>query len=263
MSPNIAAAAAGQAADLVLAEHERAIHDHAKGTCENIIAIGRHLVEARDHAGHGAWLSWIETKFGWSDQTARRYIHVYELSRDAKFNTLVDFALPVAALYQLAAPKTPETARQEIADRLAVGEKPTYAEVKETIARAKQPVEPEIGGAGDDDRQGHGESPTRRKRLSKLIPAKGYIDNIVRMVGDVLDNVPEGLEERHATAAEIDGFLAKLNNRFADSKADIARLCEIAADTGGPDIVAELRLCRVRGASRPSHEHAQSARPRR
>ena len=92
--------------DPALAEHARAIYELAKRTCQDIIEIGRHLTEARAHVGHGAWLDWIDTEFGWSSQTAYRFIHVYELSENAKFHTLVEFELPIAALYQLAAPKT-------------------------------------------------------------------------------------------------------------------------------------------------------------
>jgi Protein of unknown function (DUF3102) len=120
-----------------LAEHARAIHELAKRTCRDIVDIGRHLTEARTHVGHGAWLDWINVEFGWSDQTARRFIHVYDLSQDAKFNTLVEFELPVAALYQLAAPKTPDEARKEIAERIEAGEKPSCAMVSEVITKAK------------------------------------------------------------------------------------------------------------------------------
>lgn len=121
----------------VLAEHARAIHELAKRTCEDIIDIGRHLAEARECVAHGAWLDWVDAEFGWSDQTARRFIQVYELSLDAKFNTLVEFELPLSALYQLAAPKTPEEARTEVAARIEAGEKPSCAMVAEVIAKAK------------------------------------------------------------------------------------------------------------------------------
>jgi hypothetical protein len=119
-----------------LAEHARAIHELTKRTCEDIIAIGRHLTEAREFVGHGAWLDWLEVEFGWSDQTARRFIHVYELSRDSKFNTLVELDLPLGVLYQIAAPKA-EAVRTEIAERLESGEQPSATMVTEVIAKAK------------------------------------------------------------------------------------------------------------------------------
>jgi Protein of unknown function (DUF3102) len=64
----------------ILAEHTRAIHALLERTRQDIIEIGRHLTEARNQVAHGAWLDWIEVEFEWSDQTARRFIHVYELS---------------------------------------------------------------------------------------------------------------------------------------------------------------------------------------
>src|SRR6516164_2667594 len=109
--------------DPVLAKYAAEIRHLRKRAQEDIIEIGRYLDQAQKHAGHGTWLTWIEAEFGWSDQTARRFIHVYELSRDSKFNNLLNSDLPLSALYQLAAPKTPERARDEVAERVEAGEK--------------------------------------------------------------------------------------------------------------------------------------------
>jgi hypothetical protein len=123
--------------DPVLKKYATKIRRLRKRAQEDIIEIGRYLDQAQQHADHGTWLTWIEVEFGWSDQTARRFIHVYELSRDSKFNKLLSSNLPLSALYQLAAPKTPEPARKEIADRLEAGDKPSCGEVAKTIAKAK------------------------------------------------------------------------------------------------------------------------------
>jgi hypothetical protein len=128
------------AADPVLAKHAAEIRRLGKRLIEDAIKIGRHLAKARDHVGHGAWLTWIKAEFGWSDQTARRFIHVYEFNRDSKFNKLLNLDLPLSCIYQLAAPKTPEEACKEITERIEAGEKPTVAEVTDSIARAKQAV---------------------------------------------------------------------------------------------------------------------------
>ena len=124
------------AANPFLAEKAAAIHQLLKRTRENIIEIGQHLVETRDHVDRGEWLAWLDAEFGWSDQTAYRFIHVYELSRDATFHTLVELDLPLGVLYQLAAPKA-EAARVEIAERAEAGEKISSSTVKDAIARAK------------------------------------------------------------------------------------------------------------------------------
>jgi hypothetical protein len=140
----------------ILAEHARAIHELAKRTREDIIAIGRHLAEARDQVAHGAWLAWIEAEFGWSDQTARNFIHVYEFSRDPKSKPVLDLDLPLVVLYRIAAPKA-EAARQEITERIEAGEQVFQAQVVEAIAghrikgvRSKQESPPIATGNGAD-----------------------------------------------------------------------------------------------------------------
>jgi hypothetical protein len=41
-----------------------------------IIEIGRELIAAKAKVTHGQWLPWLEAEFGWSDQTAYRYMQV-------------------------------------------------------------------------------------------------------------------------------------------------------------------------------------------
>jgi hypothetical protein len=121
--------------DPVLAKCAVEIRRLGKRVTEDVVEIGRNLAEARKHAGHGAWRVWLLVEFGWSDQTARRFMHVYELSRDSKFNKLLSLGLPLSGLYQLAAPKTSNGARIEIAERAEAGELITAAEIDETVAR--------------------------------------------------------------------------------------------------------------------------------
>ena len=95
------------------------IKELCKKTCENIVAIGRHLTKCQGCLGHGAWLPWLEREFGWSDQTARNFMRVYEMSKSKNF---LDLDLPVSSLYLLAAPSTAENARTEVIERANSGE---------------------------------------------------------------------------------------------------------------------------------------------
>jgi hypothetical protein len=47
----------------------------------DVIEIGRRLTEAKQIAGHGGWLPWLEREFAWKEQTVRNFIQVYECSR--------------------------------------------------------------------------------------------------------------------------------------------------------------------------------------
>ena len=107
--------------DPVLAGHAVEIRRLGKRVIDDVIAIGRHLTEARDHAP-GFWLQWLESVFGWSDQTAYRYIHLFEARESSALHTLWNADLPLSGLYVLAAPNAPEEARQEVAKHVEAGE---------------------------------------------------------------------------------------------------------------------------------------------
>jgi hypothetical protein len=119
-----------------LAEHAEAIRKLGKRVVGDIIEIGRRLTDAKELVGHGNWLPWLDREFGWSDQTARNFIRLYDLS-ESKSKTVLNLDLPVKSLYLLAAPSTPEQARDEIVERAKTGEPISTETVKETIAKTR------------------------------------------------------------------------------------------------------------------------------
>ncbi len=117
-----------------LAEHAEAIRKLGKRVLSDVIEIGERLSKARPLIAHGHWLRWLEDEFGWSDETARRFMSVFEMN---KIHKLWDSELPISALYQLAAPQTSPEVRDDIIERSKKGERLSLADVKETIAKAK------------------------------------------------------------------------------------------------------------------------------
>jgi hypothetical protein len=147
-----------------LNEHAVVIRMRARRMIGDIEEIGDRLITCRDRIrekwGHGNWYPWLEKKFGWSVDTADRYMHVAEL---AKSRNLRDLDMPLSGLYLLAAPTTPETARNEIIQRAEAGQKLSVADVKKTIKSAKRKTggQPEPVGIGIGDwktGEGHVES---------------------------------------------------------------------------------------------------------
>jgi Protein of unknown function (DUF3102) len=119
----------------VLDEHAAAIKALGKQTIDNVIAIGCRLAEAKKIAGPGRWLSWLDREFGWTDRTALNFMRVYGMStKSEKFS---DFSLPISGLYLLAAPTTPDEARDEIFDRAKDGEIIPLAGIKKEIDKHK------------------------------------------------------------------------------------------------------------------------------
>src|SRR5262249_53722764 len=82
------------------------------------------------HLGHGAWLTWLEREFAWSDRTARRMIEVAQRFRS---DTVANLPIETGALYLLAAPKTPEPAVTEALTLAQQGETITQPRAKELI----------------------------------------------------------------------------------------------------------------------------------
>ena len=130
----------GATADEQLAQRAEAIKALAKRTIADAIEIGHHLIEAKKLCGHGNWLPWLNREFGWSEDTAERFIRVHDfvagLSDSATVRNLV-LTLPVSSVYLLAAPSTPEPAKTEIIERAAIGAPIAVAEVKRVVDTAK------------------------------------------------------------------------------------------------------------------------------
>jgi hypothetical protein len=123
--------------DPVLTKYAAEIRRLGKRVKEDVVEIGRYLDQAQKHAGHGTWLAWIEAEFGWSDQTAYHFIHLYQAYQNPEFQNFWNSDLPMSALYRLAAPNTPQEARDEVAERIEAGEKVSVAAAAEAIAKAK------------------------------------------------------------------------------------------------------------------------------
>jgi hypothetical protein len=127
----------------LLADHVSEIRRLGKRVINDIIEIGRRLIECREILrelyGHGHWYDWLDKEFGWSKQTALNFVRVYEMSKCQNFVDLdlPDLAIPASALYLLAAPTTAETVRAEVLEKAKAGKKVFVADVKKAIAGTK------------------------------------------------------------------------------------------------------------------------------
>lgn len=104
-------------------------------TVQDIIEIGRDLIAVKERIGHGNFLPWIEAEFGMAERTARNFMSVSE-RYGSKSAMVAD--LPVSALYELAAPSTPEPVREEVERRAADGERVSADEVRKLKDKYKE-----------------------------------------------------------------------------------------------------------------------------
>ena len=193
-----------------LAEHADAIRGLGKRVVGDIIEIGRRLSECKRICGHGNWLPWLDREFGWTEMTATRYINVYELS---KSNNLLDLDVPLSGLYLLAAPSTPEEARDEIVTRAKAGERISVTETKRVVehSRARNPLAPR----DDIGPQSAGETARKDARIEELQTEKRRLE----MENASLQARNERLEREvllaHSGIATPEGLFVQIRSQAA------------------------------------------------
>lgn len=101
-----------------------------KRAASDIIEIGQKLIEVKERLGHGDWEPWLKTEFDWSYPTAARFMQV---GRAFNQSYQIDNFAP-SALYLLAAPSTPESARLEALERAEQGEPITHSTAKAIVS---------------------------------------------------------------------------------------------------------------------------------
>lgn len=178
------------ASEFKLAEHADAIRALGKQTVANIIEIGCRLTDAKNIAGHGNWLPWLDREFGWKEQTARNFMRAYELSlKSPKF---ADLALPLSGLYLLAAPSTPPEAHDEIIERAEAVEALPVAEVKRVVEK-------------DKDHAGGSKQLAKKKTIAAKKAEREQPAKRVKPVAEALNKTPRRTRlERELDAGAFD-----------------------------------------------------------
>jgi hypothetical protein len=185
-----------------------------------IVEIGRRLTECREIVGHGSWAAWLKTHFDWSDRTALNFMRVFEMINSETISDLDQINLPTTALYVLAAPSTPETARAEILDRAKAGEKFTVESVKDEVAEAKDEVAEKA--KPNPEVEPKTEPPTKAKKKSKSTsvnpkPLPDIADKCVDAVRRrVEDTVLEIRNHHSAAGSKLERLFAALTDVVED-----------------------------------------------
>lgn len=94
---------------------------------EDIFEIGQDLLETKRVLGHGNFGNWLKAEFDMSVSTATKIMQVAE-NLGGKFVTVTN--LKTKALYELAAPSTPESVIEEVESRLNAGQAVTAEDIK-------------------------------------------------------------------------------------------------------------------------------------
>lgn len=109
-----------------------------KRAASDIIEIGQGLIEVKGRMPHGSFRSWLDAEFDWSYELAVRFMRVAETFNSVNFT---DLRFAPSALYLLAAPSTPESAREEALQRAEAGESITHGLAREIVGNHREPAD--------------------------------------------------------------------------------------------------------------------------
>jgi hypothetical protein len=97
------------------------------------ITVGKTFLAVKELLPHRQFLDWMEIEFGLKERSIQSIMNVARIYGEPEKAQRVAL-LSAGALYELAAPSTPEAARLEVEAHIAAGQTPTRAQVKRMIA---------------------------------------------------------------------------------------------------------------------------------
>jgi hypothetical protein len=189
--------AAAIASDEHLYECAKSIRKHSRRMVGDAIEIGRNLALAHSRINNingGGWYAWLQENFGWSVDTADRYMHVAELARS---RNLRDANLPLSCFYLIAGPDTPDEARDEILERAQTGERVPVAEAKKII-KAHKRAKPAKKSNTVENRK-----TPRRATNAKDIGLSKFDGHILRLLQMVRKAKPVRFAKTSVSAADL------------------------------------------------------------
>ncbi len=119
----------------LIQQKAKEIQKRVRRAKQDILDIGRLLIEVRSVLEHGQFETWLGQEIAWSPRTAYNFIYVYE-----RFGDVTNFAkmdMDISAAYLLAAPKTPQVIVDEFLVRAQLGERITFKTVRKELIDGK------------------------------------------------------------------------------------------------------------------------------
>ena len=118
---------------IVVQQRTSEIKTLMRRSAQDIVDIGQKLIEVKEQLEHGHFRKWLKAEFKWSVSAATRFMQVAEQFR---CTNLMHLPIAASALYELAAPSTPEAARLEALNRASFGETINHSKAKVIKAKA-------------------------------------------------------------------------------------------------------------------------------
>lgn len=217
------------------------IQDLMRRTAADIVDIGLKLTEIKGILGHGNFGVWITSEFGWSYETANKFVQVAGAFKSVNFT---DLDIAPSALYALASPSIPEPIRQDFIQRAEAGEKVTHNAVKNRIKSHQEKLAPARADVTANAQSIH-QDPINAPifagpEVQKLIQIDS---NYVIEKNETEQDLAEG---NYDEATKLENHLAKaIRALSALSTYTPAELSRISRSGGGQLLQVQARLIRV------------------
>lgn len=192
------------------------IRSRISRAAEAIYEIGRELRRIKTILGRrGKWEQWLGEEFEWTDRTAQHYMNVsLRMTKAYDAGTLPNYA--PSALYVLAAPSTPESARDEAENFSASGKRITYTGATEIVEKHKAAQEA-FDGLSPEHKQEIASKATATTEDDEEEPEDRWYESVSEYIGgldDLFGDRPLKKGDRKKVAAAL-GVLAKLGEKYA------------------------------------------------
>lgn len=165
-------------------------------TAQDIFKVGQKLAEVKQQLKHGQFRNWLKTEFNWSVSSATKFMQVSEQFKNVNFT---HFNFATSALYVLAAPSTPETAREHALQLASRGENITYSLAKLIVKYHKESIEINSYPSNQQNPTQLEQFDNENKALTVNVSQNKVVekldDNSVRIV-DIKQEKPKYIEDR-------------------------------------------------------------------
>jgi hypothetical protein len=94
------------------------------------VQVGEQLAAVKERLNHGQFGDWLSKEFQWSQRYAERLISVWRVFGKSDNFVEISRQLDRSAGYLLAAPSTPQAARDEAIEQAKRGERVTHAKAR-------------------------------------------------------------------------------------------------------------------------------------
>jgi len=218
----------------IAAEMRHAASDIRRYAQAAFIEVGKTLLKIRGQIDHGYFLTWLEAECQLKIRTAQRSMQVAELVIK---NVNLTYLSPDGLLL-LASRSAPKPLRDEIIRRIEAGDRPTAADIKRELERARATTKFQRAA-----RQERGQKPGSAAR-QELSPAANrgdgvcrFADMLVEKFGDRIAEVVRVLET--TTTAELAKALRERRPELFDQHDEAS--AELTSSAKTPD--EEAGIC--------------------